>query len=67
MPPSCSIRSGTIVYCSKAWLDLLQQTREAIIGLRLDALVALDDEENRMGFSFGRAGLRAADVWGLPP
>ena len=59
-------RSGTIVYCSKAWLDLLQQTREAIIGLRLDALVALDDEETEwVSLLAGR--LRAADVWACRP
>ena len=54
--------SGMIVYCNKAWLELLQQTREAMIGHRLDAVVGLDDAETeRVSLLAGR--LCAGDLW----
>jgi diguanylate cyclase (GGDEF)-like protein len=54
--------TGTIVYCSKAWLDLLHESREAMVGLRLEAVVGLDD--SRGDWAALRAGqLRAGDVW----
>lgn len=53
--------SGKIVYCSRAWLDLLQQSREAMLGLRLEAVVALRAGNDGPSLVSGR--LWAGEVW----
>ncbi len=53
--------SGKIVYCSRAWLELLQQSREAMLGLRLEAVVALRAGSDWPSLVSGR--LCAGEVW----